>query len=261
MIYSPQAALKLSQRRLNYYLQACYSLLKPDCVHGFVIYSRKTRNSCSIYSNALPHVGKRHLLNIDIRNFFPSITARKVFDLFIGENFRFPEKTAIILTLLSTFEGRLPAGSPASPVISNFICLGMDKALMEFCTSHNFTYTRYADDLSFSSNSKITDEQIDSIRSIISSAGFEINKRKLRITSSASRQTVTGLTVNQKVNPSRRLIKLVRAMRHDLNNNGLEAATQHHFKLKTTPPPKLQQIFLNKLIGLEGFVKWVREKG
>lgn len=181
-----------------------------------------------------------------------------VYDVFVGEQFLFEPNTAAMLSLLTTYQGTLPAGSLASPVISNFICLNMDKELGDYCRSKGFTYTRYADDLSFSTDTKIRLEQISDLVNIVSSFGFGINKRKMHLSSSSARHVVTGLTVNQKVNSSRKLLKNIRAMRHDLDTNGLAAATRHHFKLKTKADPQLQQYFLKRLIGLESFVRWVR---
>lgn len=161
-------------------------------------------------------------MNIDIKDFFPSIRAKRVFELFKGEYFEFPDKIAVLLTLLSTYKGILPAGSPASPVISNLCCLNLDDELTNFCSTNGFSYSRYADDLSFSTDVKITAEQITAIKEIIRKHDFTVNENKVYLRSSNVRQTVTGITVNEKLNVKRELIKKTRAMLHDLKTNGLE---------------------------------------
>lgn len=259
-IYAPSAPLKRAQKIFNYYLQGYYYCIKPNEVHGFVINPYFDQKRCNIVSNAESHVNKKHLLNIDIKDFFPSIPAKRVFELFTCEYFAFPDKIAAILSLLCTYEGFLPAGSPASPVISNFICLGLDERIKAFCSDKDLNYSRYADDLSFSSNQRISEEQIASLKQIISESGFTVNERKVYLRSSASRQTVTGITVNQKPNVSRKILKNTRAMLHDMQTNGIESATQKHFNLSTQPTEQQLQIFIHRLEGYINFIGMVRGK-
>jgi RNA-directed DNA polymerase len=121
-------------------------------------------------------------------------------------------------------------------------------------------FTRYADDLTFSSNTHITQDTIEHIINLINENGFEINKKKLRLQPSNRKQTVTGLTVNEKVNIDRKLLKKIRAMIHDLTTNGIEAATKRHFKLKNEADAKLRMRFIYRLEGYINFVGQVRGK-
>jgi RNA-directed DNA polymerase len=258
-IFIPENQLKKIQKRLNYFLQAYYLWIKPEEVHGFVINPRhlnKTR--CNIVANAVVHIGKKHILNIDLKDFFSSISALRIKKLFMSSVFNFNEQMAIALTLLTTYEGKLPTGVPTSPVLSNFICLELDAGLRLFCQENHLQFTRYADDLTFSSNERISDKTIIEINELICRNGFKINEKKLHLKSSHCKQTVTGLVVNEKVNIDRRQLKNIRAMLHDLTKNGLEIATQRHLNLSNLSNEKQQQLFINRLSGYINFVGQVR---
>ncbi|MDL2309651.1 reverse transcriptase family protein [Parabacteroides sp. OttesenSCG-928-B22] len=257
-IDAPEQELKRLQKRLNYFLQAYYLWIKPAEIHGFVINPHFGETRYNIVENARPHTGKAHLLNIDLKDFFPSIKAGRVKRLFLSPYFGYGEEVATALTLLTTYAGKLPTGAPTSPVLSNFICLHLDAHLRRFCYENQLTFTRYADDLTFSSDTPITQEAIDSIKRIIGENGFEINEKKLHLQSANRRQVVTGLTVNEKVNVDRKLLKRTRAMLHDLVTNGIEVATQRHFNLQEAPPEEFCKYFFNCLKGYMHFISQVR---
>lgn len=257
---APDWQLKQLQRRLNDFLQAYYLWIKPEEVHGFVINPGYLERNCNIVENAAIHVGKNHILNIDLKDFFSSISAKRVKELFLSPGFNYEEPVAIALTLLTTYQGQLPTGAPTSPVLSNFICLPLDLALRTFCLEKGLRFTRYADDLTFSSDAMISDETILDIINLIRKNGFEINDKKLHICASNRKQTVTGLTVNEKVNVNRKLLKKIRAMLHDLNANGIDAAAKRHFNLKGKPSSRDRAHFLNRLEGYVNFVGQVRGK-
>lgn len=158
-IYAPDKNLKVVQKRFNYFLQAYYSCIKPSEVLGFVINPNIVgAHFCNIVENAQPHTGKKHLLNIDLKDFFPSIAASSVKAVFSSPYFNFSEQLATALTLLTTYEGKLPIGTPTSPVISNFVCMPLDADIRKYCLINNIQYTRYADDLTFSSDTIITSD-------------------------------------------------------------------------------------------------------
>ena len=241
-------------------MQAYYLWIKPSEVHGFVINPHYLGNPCNIVANAKVHVGKKHVLNIDLKDFFPSIPAKRIKKLFTSPYFDYSEQMAIALTLLTTYKAKLPTGAPTSPVLSNFICLELDACLRTFCKENGLLFTRYADDLTFSSDNIILQDTILDIILLIRENGFAINEKKLRVQSSSRKQTVTGLTVNEKVNVDRRLLKKIRAMIHDLTTNGIDAATQRHFNLKTTIDSEFQRRFIHRLEGYINFVGQVRGK-
>ena len=156
--------------------------------------------------------------------------------------------------------GVLPTGSPTSPVISNLVCWELDHDLEKFASQNKLNYSRYADDLSFSSQIPIDDTLKQGISEIIQKHNFTINPKKVRLKHTGQRMMVTGLTVNEKVNVPRHFIKKVRAMLHDFYYNGLEAATSKHLKLTSPPSPKLTSIFLNRLTGQISFIGQIRGK-
>jgi len=252
-IFAPEKQLKLIQKRLNYYLQAYYLWIKPVEVHGFVINPHYLGAHCNIVANANVHTGKKHVLNIDLEDFFPSIPAKRIKNLFTSPYFNFNEQIAIALTLLTTYEGKLPAGAPTSPVLSNFICLDLDADLRIFCHENGLQFTRYADDLTFSSDTLISADTVLNIILLIVKNGFNINNRKLRLQASNRKQTVTGLTVNEKVNVDRKLLKKIRAMLHDLATNGIEAATRRHFQLEYVVDSKLREAIRKAYVYLPAF--------
>lgn len=260
-IFAPEKHLKSMQKRLNYYLQAYYLWIKPDEVHGFVVNPHYLAPYCNIVENAKVHVNKKYVLNIDLKDFFPNISARQVKTIFFSRFFDFNEQISTALTLLTTYEGKLPTGAPTSPVISNFVCHQLDSDLVNFCNDNNLSFTRYADDLTFSSDSAISEELTQDIIQVIRKNNFEINKKKLRLKSSNRKQTVTGLTVNKKVNVDRRLLKKIRAMLHDFKTNGIDAATQRHFNLKCEIETAHRAKFIYRLEGYINFIGQVRGKG
>ncbi|MGE0077645.1 MAG: reverse transcriptase family protein [Bacteroidales bacterium] len=258
-IYAPSNELKRIQKRLNYYLQAYYLCIKPKEVHGFVINPHYLGTHCNIAANAKIHVGRESVLNIDLKDFFPSIRAKQVKELLLSDIFNFDEQITNAITLLTTLNGRLPIGAPTSPVISNFICRVLDEDLIEFSKDHGFAYTRYADDLTFSSSRKISHDELLDIINIITKNNFSINQKKLRIQSKNRKQTVTGLTVNDRVNVDRILLKKVRAMIHDLSLNGLDEAVKKHYKSHILTD-EMRVTFLNRLRGYVNFIGQIRGK-
>lgn len=257
-VFEPGLMLKKIQKRLNYFFQAYYLWVKPKQVHGFVINPIYLAKQCNIVENARPHVGKKHVLNLDLKDFFPNITAKQVKNVFTSHFFEFDNQLANALTLLTTYNGFLPAGAPTSPVISNFVCDQLDADLIRFAENNGLAYTRYADDLTFSSNNKITPELVNAIKNIITQNHFLVNEKKVYQKTSNRKQTVTGITVNQKVNVDRKLLKKIRAMLHDLSNNGLDVATKKHFNFTGAYNLKYQQTFINRLEGYINFVGQVR---
>lgn len=257
-IQSPDDELIKLQSRLNFYLQNYYHLVKPDGIHGFVINPNKKEKMCNIVENAKVHVNQKNVLNLDLKDFFPSIKAYRVKELFVSEYFKFNDDVASALALLCTYEGKLPIGAPTSPVISNFICMALDVELITFCKENQLNFSRYADDLTFSSNKIITEKTISNIFEIIQKNNFEVNHKKTRLKTNNRKQTVTGLVVNEKVNVDRTTIKMVRAILYDASNNGIEKASTKHFLLNKTNKNNDSVYFLNRLDGYINFIAQVR---
>ena len=260
LIEVPEPELVQVQKSLNFFLQCYYTSLRPAPVHGFIRQQNKHFKSLSIISNAEAHINKTAVLNIDLKDFFQNISSQQIYQLFRSPLFNFNENMAAAYTLLCTYNGHLPTGAPSSPILSNFICLSLDKALEQFSLLNELTYTRYADDLTFSSNQTIGTNTILDIINLIQENGFKVNDKKVRITGRRGRQLVTGLVVNQRVNVDRRYIRELRATIHHLKLNGLPAASTKHFKLDHTASDTQQQHFLKRLNAKIAFVGSVRGK-
>lgn len=258
-ICQPSARLRMIQHRLLNFLQIYYSILKPDCTHGFVRKITKKQAPSSIVENAKPHVNKQFVLQIDIQDFFTLISAQSIAEMFMSEYFRFSPNVSNILTHIVCYKKSLPMGAPTSPTLSNFICLQLDNQLQAFAQQYDMSYTRYADDITFSSNNANIYEALEQITSIVESHGFTINPSKTRIRTSAIRQMVTGIVVNKKLNVPRTFYKQTRAMLHDAYTNGIDEAAKHFLQMPTISDSGILY-FLHVLQGNIGYIGFVRGK-
>jgi RNA-directed DNA polymerase len=259
LISEPAAKLKDIQQRLKVALNAVYINIHPECVHGFV--SKSSREaSYHIKSNASQHVGKSIVWNIDIADFFDSINTTQVRNMFQSAPYNFSKDLATMLALLVCYNRKLPAGAPTSPVVSNLYCVPMDHQLMELAKQHQLTYTRYADDITFSSNAPINDALKLQVTNIIASFGFTLNDRKNREYTQFGAQWVTGVKVNEKPNVSRLTIRKLRAVLHHMRNGGVEAAAYKYMKLshELELSEKTITYFKNHIHGILTHIGFVR---
>lgn len=250
-ISSPDGLTLNLQRKLNRKLQTVYNSLNPGCVYGFT--RRKKGLLPNIVENANVHVNKRYVMTIDIMDFFPSITSALVLDMFMKPPFNYGRELAKAITLLCCYNGCLPTGAASSPVVSNLVLAEMDKEILEYAETFGISYTRYADDLTFSADFKMSGDYLQGFESVINKYGFRLNKKKQRETPRYFRQVVTGIVVNDKVNVKRKYLKELRAVIHDIRNRGYQKACAKHFDL-THVPFDLEEQFRNKV---KGMVEWV----
>lgn len=184
----------------------CQRWIKKNILESFQVskYAKGFKKGSSIIENAKPHVNQEVVINLDLENFFGSITYNQVFRFFIYVGYT--KEVAHLLTKLCTNKlDVLPQGAPTSPTLSNILCLKLDKRLSCLAKSFEANYTRYADDITFSGQKKIL-KMIPLIKRIIKEENFTINYKKFRIRFSNQKQEVTGLTVNKKLSVSKRLI-------------------------------------------------------
>jgi len=268
-IKSPITALKIIQRKLADVLNEIYRPKK--CAHGFV-------RDRSIVSNAKTHIGARFILNLDLKNFFPSIHFGRVRGMFMGKPYDLPQEAATVLAQICCHDKQLPQGAPTSPIISNMICGKLDSDLQKLAKRYNCLYTRYADDLTFSTRTTIFPkslakvEQTETGASIvvggelegtIASNGFQINPNKTRLHTRHRRQEVTGLTINEFPNVRRRFISQIRAMLRAWQVFGLaKAETEFHARYyrKQRNPILPLPSFTRVLKGKIDFLGMVRGK-
>ncbi|CAN7145548.1 reverse transcriptase domain-containing protein [Duganella sp. LjRoot269] len=231
-IDEPLKELKSFQRQILSYLESLSS--EPqDCVHGFV----KNR---SILTNAQQHCSPRtkHILNIDLEDFFPSITFKRVRGALRKHPFYFSHQVASLVAHICTREGILPQGAPTSPFISNLICRGLDRDLRNLARKNRAIYTRYADDITFSfshphkeklpHNVCVWDSGKVSVGDVLNQTvvnhGFTINAAKTRLSDKYTKMEVTGLTINKFPNVSRRFVDQIRGALHAWETYGYEDA-------------------------------------
>jgi hypothetical protein len=177
-------------------------------------------------------------LNLDLADFFPTINFGRVRGFLIkNRDFALHEKVATVIAQIACHDHTLPQGSPCSPVISNLIAHVLDMRLVKLANKFGCTYSRYADDLTFSTNKKEFPAEIarplgdeapeahlwvpgDALQDVITRTGFTINPKKTRFMYRTSRQEVTGLTVNRKIGVRMAYRHGVRAMVHKLVTTG-----------------------------------------
>ncbi|MGA0572071.1 retron Ec67 family RNA-directed DNA polymerase/endonuclease [Variovorax sp. VNK109] len=233
-ISAPAKDLKLVQHRLAELLQACsdeialsHGQVGLGISHGF-------KPKHSTMTNARRHITRRYVFNADIHDFFGTLNFGRVRGFFLKDkNFLLNDKVATILAQIACTDNSLPQGSPCSPIISNLVAHILDIHLAKLAASTGCTYTRYADDLTFSSNKSpfpmkvaVQAEEMhkwipgSSLERLVKQAGFEFNPKKTRMQYRDSRQEVTGLTVNRKVNVPTPYRRTVRAIVHTALRTG-----------------------------------------
>ena len=224
-IVAPNVELKAVQSCINVLLQALYE--PHECATGFI-------RGQNVRSNAERHIGSSCMLNLDLKDFFPSITkdmVRRALKEELSEQIPSAEVRNMICSLctIPTPDGSevLPQGAPTSPVLSNIVLKRLDRRLAALAGAHGYNYTRYADDITFSHNRagrRFSRFFMDKTRAMIEDYGLQINDNKTRISATGGRMEVTGLTVGDKVNVSRRYIKQLRTLLHLWEHYGLAEA-------------------------------------
>ena len=194
-------------------------------IKSYVLCHLKTHESChaylrgrSIISNAEDHVGKKFVANVDIENYFGSINRNHVFRLLRKNGIG--EKLSNTVADIVTLDGVLPQGAPTSPDISNAFLLEVDDKLTKLSEGYNLKYTRYADDMTISGNSRGDIQSVIRRCSILlAEYGLKLKAEKTRIASDKTSQRVTGLLVNEKIQPPKEFRKKVRAIFHNASKH------------------------------------------
>lgn len=222
-IDAPNPTLKGMQRALNYALQLIYT---PNlAAMGFA-------QGKSIVTGAQVHVGQNFVYNIDLKNFFPSITSGRVYARMLSRPFSCSKEVASLIADLCCYENNfgkvLPQGAPTSPTLTNIICDRLDVKLSHLAKAYGLYYTRYADDITFSGMTNMFTEDgnfCKSMRNIIENEEhFRINPEKTRLCHRGIRQEVTGITVNDKPNVTQEYVKQLRSMLHNWESKGYDEA-------------------------------------
>jgi hypothetical protein len=210
-ICAPEQRLKMIQKWILENILYKVKFLSSESAHGFI-------PGKSIVTNAEQHLQKKIIFNIDLKDFFPSITSDRVLGLF--NKFGYTDYLCEIFTGLCTNKGLLAQGASTSPMITNLICRNLDRRLYGFARKYEFSYTRYADDITFSGGFNLLKHK-KYILSIIEDEDFAIARKKLRVIGQGNSQTVTGIITNKRLNVNRSLRKNIRATIYNCNKNGI----------------------------------------
>ena len=227
-INAPIDPLKYVQQKLAdrlYEAQEKYYIKgkRQGVAQGFI----KKRN---IITNAENHRHKKYLLNVELKDCFDCFHFGRVKGYFEKNvNFQLPQEVSLCIAQLACYQGKLPQGSPCSPVITNLICSIMDNRIMALTKKYKLVYTRYADDLTFSTNDpnfpELQEIFLNELGVIVNKSGFCINESKTRFSVNTARQEVTGLVVNNRINVKREYYKTTRSMvDHIFKGSGAEIA-------------------------------------
>ena len=235
VIHAPRKELKFLQKKLSNVLWECYleSIESKSKDKNFKtpVLSHAFEKGKSIITNSQMHRNKKYILNIDLKNFFDSFNFGRVRGFFIKDrDFAVSPEIATVIAQIACYQGKLPQGAPSSPIITNLITRILDYRIVKIAKKYRFTYSRYADDMTFSTNRELNSNKLRAskelenflaeLEELIVSSGFEINPKKTRLSNNMQRQEVTGLVVNKKINVKREYIKNTRAMAFQLYKDG-----------------------------------------
>jgi RNA-directed DNA polymerase len=206
LVHEPSPALKQLQRKINQKLLSSAPL--PAYVCGGVA-------NKSILGNVGIHAGAKTVVTIDIRDFFPSVTATQVFSLW-AELLNCPREISAFLTRLTTLRGRLPQGAPTSTAIGNLVLRSVDLRVAALCEKESVKYSRWVDDLTLSGDHP--QRLIGSVIQILRSAGFRVRHGKVKVMGARSRKIVTGVVLGGCNAVPRERLRWIRAGIHKLRS-------------------------------------------
>ncbi|EPR43525.1 RNA-directed DNA polymerase (Reverse transcriptase) [Desulfovibrio sp. X2] len=210
-IHAPRIFLKTIQRWI-----VDYFLFQLPCHPGCHSFQRGK----SIISNAAIHVGKKYVGNIDIADYFKSIKSEHLVHK-LSKFFGIGLSRAI--SLICTHDDFLPQGAPSSPILSNFYLFDFDKEISLLCEQNELSYSRYADDITISGKEKNSIyNAINYSKYLLKKHNLTLNYQKTRVSSRGGQQNVTGVVVNQKINPPRSLRRNIRALFHNAQKNPMQ---------------------------------------
>ena len=268
VISVPTGSLKRAQKKLSNLLYDNY--MPYNETHGFV-------KNKSILSNAKSHKSPKWVLNVDIKDFFGAINFGRVRGMFLKHPYNCNKDVATLMAQFCCHDNKLPQGAPSSPIISNLICRRLDRELRKLSRENNCEYSRYADDITFSSkegsfpkkiayfskdeSSEIVVKLGREISHIIKGNGFEVNLDKLRLSHYSQRLEVTGLTINDKPNVRRQYVREIRAMLHAWEKYGLIDAQNEYeknFSKKIAHPTSPKPSFRNVVNGKLNYLRMIK---
>lgn len=231
-IQAPHNELKRIQSRLSEML--LYAWEPSPFSYGFL------HDRC-IVGNARMHLGKRWVLNIDLKDFFPSITSQQIKKALVSAPCDMKPEVADLIARIACNNNTLPQGSPSSPILSDIVASPLDDSLASLAQSRDCTYSRYADDITISTSQNLFPVEIARpigrqivlgapIKDPIIRHGFKINTRKVSLSSNSHHQEVTGVVVNEKTNVRRQYISQLRSILYNCLESGVYPQALRYIK-------------------------------
>lgn len=210
----------------------------------------------SLRDNSRFHRNKKYVVALDIHDFFNSIHFGAVYGVF--KQMGYNESVSTLMSILCTYKNSLPQGAPTSPMLSNLVFRHVDDSIFEYCQKRKILYTRYADDMIFSSDDLNYNHLISYVTMVVKNFHMEINKQKTRVMGRGMRQYVTGTVVNDKLQASRQYRKRIRQEMYYIHKYGL----CEHFKTSKELPDwiKTPSQYAHHLYGKICFVLQINPK-
>lgn len=273
-ISAPMKMLKSLQNYVNVLLQALYE--PTSAAMGFV-------QGRSVVDNARKHIGMNYVFNMDLKDFFPSIPQARVWGALQSKAIGFNQTVAsavagLCCTEIVFFDGKpvvnysglpdgpiiekrnvLPQGAPTSPILTNIVARNLDRQLKHLADKFGLNYTRYADDITFSSMHNVYQDGgtfMSELRRIITEQNFNINEKKTRLQKKGSRQEVTGLVVSDRVNVTREYIRSIGSLIYIWERYGYDSAfarflQYYDLKVGQITAPSMERVIQGKLMYLK----------
>lgn len=198
-IEDPCNELKTILDRLNDFLQALYFFHKTDAAYGYIIRPDDGIETRNVLTHAQKHCASPYLLNIDVLDFFHYVHWQTLYESLTRMPFHLHETIARNICNLCTFNGRLPMGAPTSPALSNIATYLFDLEMQQYCKGEGILYTRYVDDMSFSSHLPITERHFEQLAAMINRYGYILNPKKIKWFLPTDKKIITGLVVKDGV--------------------------------------------------------------
>ena len=245
----PCSRIKVLQYKLLKELNDMY--VPRKCVYGFV----PERNAIL---NAERHVNKQVILNIDLKDYFSQIHFGRIVGLLKCSTFGLGDEAAKTIAQIVCYKSKLPQGACTSPVLANLVTYRLDNELMKLASENHITYTRYADDITFSTTKKSFPREIteyedgkvkigSKLKSILDDQDFKVNLDKVHYRTKKERQEVTGLTVNEKINVRRSYLNELRQMLFSCEKNGLFESAKKYLEVHKFEKQDMYQLSIAKI--------------
>lgn len=211
-IYEPNSLLKHIQK------QILENILNNKAISK---YAKAYHKGISLKDNAIPHINKKIILKLDIKDFFENISFIDIYNSCFPIEY-FPKSIGMLLTYLCTYDEHLTQGSPTSAYISNLVMKEFDEVIGAWCDDKNISYTRYSDDMTFSGDFKPS-EVIIKVRKMLYKLGLQLNNDKIHVITKSSSQFVTGIVVNEKAQVDSKYRKKIRQEIYYIEKYGLNS--------------------------------------